>query len=195
MQLKCNIYSIDSDLTSKNMIHFVLEVKMENQSNADNKSQLSNLVNQPMPEKQKQTSVLLIVLALLVFFPVGIYLLWKEKKLHVWFPNLLILLSVLNILPALSIMIFVMPKILKLYQDFGINYNNNNSIILGSIVLALSLIEIITGFILRKKVQPDGSLENKFILTCVTFFITEFIPVGIFVMTAVLPIYNLTSQF
>ena len=54
MQLKCNIYSIDSDLTSKNMIHFVLEVKMENQSNADNKSQLSNLVNQPMPENKNK---------------------------------------------------------------------------------------------------------------------------------------------
>ena len=141
---------------------------MENQSNADNKSQLSNLVNQPMPENKTNFSSV-NSFGSLVFFPVGIYLLWKEK-LHVWFPNLLILLSVLNILPALSIMIFVMPKILKLYQDFGINYNNNNSIILGSIVLALSLIEIITGFILRKKVQPDGSLENKFILTCVTLY-------------------------
>lgn len=168
---------------------------MENQSNADDKAQLSNLVNQPMPEKQKQTSTLLIVLALLVFSPVGLYLLWKEKRLHVWFPNLLIFLSILNFLPAVSVGIFVMPKIMKLYQDFGVNYNNNSSLFFGFIVLALSLVEVITGFILRKKVRPDGSLENKYILTCVAFFVTEFIPVGIFVTSVILPIYNLTSQF
>ena len=168
---------------------------MENQSNVGNEPKSSNLVNQPMPEKQKQTSVLLIVLALLVFFPIGLYLLWKEKRLHIWFPNLLIFLSILNFLPAVSVAVFVMPKITKLYQDFGVNYNNSSSLFLGFIVLALSLIEVVTGFILRKKVQPNGSLENKYIFTCVAFFVTEFIPVGIFVSSVILPIYNLTSQF
>ncbi len=168
---------------------------MEIQSNVGNEQKTPNLVNQPMPEKQKQTSGLLIVLALLVFFPIGLYLLWREKRLHVWFPNLLILLSILNLLPALSVGIFVLPKITKLYQDFGLNYNNNSSLVLGFIVLTLSLVEVITGFILRKKVHPDGSLENKHIFTCVAFFVTGFIPVGIFVISVILPIYNLTSQF
>ena len=168
---------------------------MENQSNVGHEHKSSDLVNQPIPEKQKQTSVLLIVLALLIFFPIGLHLLYKEKRLHIWFPNLLIFLGILNLLPAVSVAIFVLPKITKLYQDFGVNYNNNSSLFLGFIVLTLSLIEVVTGFILRKKVQPDGSLENKHILACVAFFVTEFIPVGIFVTSVILPIYNLTAQF
>ena len=141
---------------------------MENQSNADNKSQLSNLVNQPMPENKTNFSSV-NSFGSLVFFPVGIYLLWKRKTACL-VSKFVDTSECSKYFTSAIYYDFVMPKILKLYQDFGINYNNNNSIILGSIVLALSLIEIITGFILRKKVQPDGSLENKFILTCVTFY-------------------------
>lgn len=168
---------------------------MENQSNASDKAQLSNLVSRPMPEKQKQTSVLLIVLALLIFFPIGLYLLWKEKRLHIWFPNLLILLSILNILPMLSMVFFVFPKLIKLYEGFGAVYNKNYPVIFASFILVLSLVEIIVGFILRKKVGSDGSLRNLYILICLAFFVFQFVPVGIFVTTIILPIYNLTSQF
>lgn len=160
---------------------------MENQFSTSTRTQLQNPAN--------QTTILIIILWFLVFAPIGFYLLWKEKRLHIWFPNLLIILGILSVIPVFPIFLFVIPKLIKLYENFGADYNKSTPIIFAIAILTITFIQIVTGFILRKKVNPDGSLKNLYIYICLGFSVFQFISIGLFVLAFILQIYNLTSQF
>ncbi|MCG2691826.1 hypothetical protein L6272_03285, partial [Microgenomates group bacterium] len=115
-------------------------------------------------KKVKRTSALFIIFWLLIFAPVGLYLLWKEKRLHIWFPNLLIVFGLFNVLPVFTMIFFVFPKMIRLYDEIGASYNKNTVIISATAILFISLLEIVTGFILRKKVKEEGFLKNLYVV-------------------------------
>lgn len=152
-----------------------------------------NLRNQTVSEKQ--ISAIFIIFWLIIFAPIGFYLLWKEKKFNIWFANLLILFGILNIIIVSAMLYLIFPELVKLYQDFEITYNTRPSGLLAVIIIIISLIEVLVGIIIRRKIKLDNSLNKFNLLTCFLFFVFQYIPILWLIQSFLLPIYNLTSHF
>jgi len=177
-----------------------MEQNQQNQATYPNQTQNSNITNSDTntETKTKQTPGLFILFWLVIFAPIGLYLLWREKRLHRWFPNLLIFFGFLNILPVATMKLFVFPKLVKLYEEFGANFNKNNIYVFAIAILVISFVEVVIGIFLRKKLKEEGFLKNVYVFVCLGFFVFQYVPFGwlmqSFVLGFIMPIYNLTSQ-
>jgi len=94
--------------------------------------------------------------------------------------------------------IFVIPKLFKLYEEFNANFNKNGIYIFALVIVLISFIEIIVGFIFKREIKKAGFLKNIYILVCLCFYIFQYLPFGLLMRSLVIgtvtPLYNLTSS-
>jgi len=119
-------------------------------------------------ENKKKPSNASIIFWLCLFPPTGIYKMWKTQRLHVWFPNLMIISALLNI-PSLATINTPLP-------DIGINYTPLDTTPYFISIIIISVVEIILGIYLRKKVQKEGSLSGALILISLFLMTIQYMP-------------------
>lgn len=129
---------------------------------------------QEMEENRKQPSTASIIFWLILFPPVALYKMWKYQKFHIWFPNLMIILALLNF-PSLLTINTPLP-------DLGLNYTPISTTPYFIAIIIISVVEIVLGFYLRKKVQKEGSLSSLSMLLCLFLMFVQYIPL-IFMVT------------
>lgn len=173
---------------------------INNQETRLNQTQINTVLNDGSINeiKTNQRSNLSILFWLIIFTPIGLYLLWKERRLHNWFPNFLIFFGLINVITVAIMMLFVYPKLVKLYEEFGANFNKNNVKFIAVVILAVSAVEVVTGFFLKKKLKGEGFLKNASVFLCFGFFVFQYVPFGwlmrSFVIGTIWPIYNSISS-
>lgn len=162
-------------------------------------------MDQPTPLPQTQTglpplpktgsSPILIITLLLTFPPAAFYKMWKEPRYHRWFAYFLFVTGLISITLPIAFMIFITPKLVSLYHDFGRNYDltqNNNSSLISGITGIIQL--VFAGWIFYKT-RAKQALGKVALLGTLIFvslgLVVAFVSYQNIVLSALLPIYNL----
>lgn len=152
----------------------------------------------PTTAQVSHTATWIVVALYFVFPPAAWYFIYKEEKFHRWLPNLLIIFGIIYTLLFTSYLIFVIPKLTNLYNEIGAAAPKNSSIYL-SISAGLSLIQLIFGIYLSRKIKVTGKLpKTLLIISILLLALDQFgvgFAVGLIVLSTILPIYNLTATF
>lgn len=125
-------------------------------------------INSTDPNLAPEESNAKLIFLLCLFPPVAIYKMWKNNRLHMWFPNLMIISALLNI-PSLLTINIPMP-------DLGFTYTPIDTTPYFIAIIIISIIEIILGFYLRNKAQTEGSLTATHILISLFLMTIQYIP-------------------
>lgn len=124
----------------------------------------------------------------------------KEQDVkHNRLPLVLIFAGALEATFMLIMSLTVLSKLSSLYNELGNNYNTTPTYLILGVGLLSSLTQAIYGFVLWSEQRGSGAIKNqhktvgKILLIVGTILFTILIP--ILIMSIILPIYNLTSQF
>lgn len=149
------------------------------------------------PIEPDHASPVIIFLLLLFFPPLAWFFMLKEKRYHKWFAVLVSIYPIILIIILSYLAIFVLPKLTTLNNEIGNNQVNPWMPLL--IALIVNIIQIFFGvflFIKAKSLLPTPKilLIIAIILLLIEPLILGFSIVSI-VNSAILPTYNLTTQF
>lgn len=142
-----------------------------------------------------------LIILLLFFFPPGAwYFMWKIRAYHAWFPYLLWLYGgVILLLSSLQLFV-VIPKLSALYTEIKAAQNNvafAQNLFIALIVFAVA--QIVFSFYLKGRIKSSTEPPWKLMWVTIAIFIIDYLPLAmapsIGVLSAILPIYNLTSSF
>jgi hypothetical protein len=136
-----------------------------------------------------------VAAALLVFPPLGFFLMYRDSYYHKHFPTLLYLGALTPFLLYLLQFFFVVPQLTAVYRSLGtpVPADSYTVLILLSLV---SLLQIPLGITLTKKINSGLPYKNL-LLTCIFFLMINFFLAGFAYTEAInsilQPIYNLTD--
>lgn len=124
----------------------------------------------------------------------------KEQEVkHSKLPLVLLFVGALEAAFMLIMSLTVLPKLTSLYSELGSSYNVALPYLFLGVGLLSSLAQAIYGFVLWNEQRSSGTIKNqhrtigKTLLIVGAVLFTILTP--LLVMSIILPIYNLTSQF
>lgn len=151
----------------------------------------------PQTTETTHTSGFIVTLLLFIFPPIAWYFMWKEKRYYSWFVTLIIIYGVVYFLLFASQAFIVGPKLSALYQSMN-TAQPTTSKILPFIMTILTLLQIGFGIYLMGKIKKGNVTKTNLLISVI---ILAFDTIGIsfaagsIMLSTILPIYNLTSQF
>lgn len=124
----------------------------------------------------------------------------KEQEVkHSKLPLVLLFAGALEAVFMLIMSLTVLPKLTSLYSELGSSYNVSLPYLLLGVGLLSSLAQAIYGFVLWSEQRSSGTIKKqhrtigKTLLIVGAVLFTILTP--LLIMSIILPIYNLTSQF
>jgi hypothetical protein len=143
----------------------------------------------------RRYSRLAIAAALLIFPPLGFFLMYKDSHYHRRFSTLLYLGALTPLYLFLVQIWFVAPQLSSVYQGLGAPLpKNTNSIF--TILTIISLLQIPLGFVLNHKIKSSSSYKSFMLGTIfvlvTNFFLTSYV-ISLALNSLLEPIYNLTN--
>jgi hypothetical protein len=143
----------------------------------------------------RRYSGLSVAASLLIFSPLGFYLMYKDNHYHRRFAHLLYLSAVTPIFLYIFYNYFVIPEMASLSQSLGAPLPPNAFVPL-IIVSCAALLQIPVGIILDRKIKT-GSVYKSYlwlaiIMLTANFFLTGY-TLGLGMSGILQPIYNLTD--
>lgn len=151
------------------------------------------------PKSESQIIPKWLIILLLIFFPPAAwYFMWKQKKYHGWFPNLLILNGVLMFLLSFTELFVVIPEMMYLYEQFNAKTNISNMYNLVYYLLTFCSIQILSGIFIRRKIISSERSVTYLLVISLVLLIVDFVLLGygtrILTASLVYPVYNLTNS-
>lgn len=140
------------------------------------------------------TSPIIIILFLLIFPPIALFFMFREKRYHKWFAYLLWIIAALQVFYIAIQGIFVLPKLQELYSNSNIPNVPENAYVNLLYPLTLIVVEVFAGFVLYKKINREFvSYKNLLILTIGILIFGYVFGFAVTIYSIVLPVYNLTN--
>ena len=121
-----------------------------------------------------KTSSWVIIFFLTLFPPIAFYLMWKDEKYHGWFAYLNWLFGISLVLFSAFLFFAILPKINSLYAQIGYQ-NPNKGGTFAVVMVIVAVLQIIWGFILKKKQRGDGKLSTTYLLISIALFALDYI--------------------
>lgn len=123
----------------------------------------------------------------------------KETRYHHWFVFLLWINSAAILVVTAPFLFLTLPKLVQLYQDFGSPQSPTLPIVLSVVAIGVALFQGGYGFYLRRQTKVDGRLSRWSLWVAISLFTLNYLTVlfviSLAVLSAVIPIYNLTGSF
>ena len=147
----------------------------------------------PMP--QTGSHPFLIIALLLTFPPLAFIRMWKEPPYHRWFAYFLGITGIISVVLPIAFMIYITPKLVTLYHDFGRTYDVPQNNTTSLIAIASGIIQLIIGVWVFYKTRGKQAL-GKFTLIVTVILVSmglvvAFISYQNIALSALLPVYNL----
>jgi hypothetical protein len=152
----------------------------------------------PIPDISPGPNKISVIFWLLAFPPVGLYLIWKERRLHYWFPNLLIIFGLTNLLSVLTMMFFILPQMSSLYEQLGTKFDPGSLLFSFWGIIIISLLTGAPGFIFKHQIKTSAVLPRLSLFLCIAFLTIQLLAIGWLTQSLIAniltPIYNFTSS-
>lgn len=152
-------------------------------------------LDRALAEKSDKASSFSALFWLVVFFPVGLYLIAKEKKLHHLLPKLMIIFGSVGLFFVITLQLFIVPKMSGLTQQVGATMMPTGWLSLWVFPLATALTEIGLGIYLKKQVKRNGFLKKNdlylCLAACLVYFVLLLWNLKSSTINLITPMYNL----
>ncbi|HWY79111.1 MAG TPA: hypothetical protein VNW29_02015 [Candidatus Sulfotelmatobacter sp.] len=151
----------------------------------------------PKPSvNQNQTHVpawiIIILLLINLTTPVALFFMFREKRYHSWFPILLWVCAGFWLLFLAVFGIFVLPQISTLSSSLGIS---STSVYIPFILgVLLVIVQIASGFILKKKLVSGVGLSKKSLWLAVIILVIGWCGIAISIITSISQILKIVSS-
>ncbi len=118
--------------------------------------------------------LVLYVILLFVIPPIGLYLLWRNKACHKWFPHLLLISGGYWLILSIALLGQFIPILSRMIQEFGIETKTFSSVLYVFVIVFV--FQIISGFLIDKKTSfaiftPKNYSVIAIIFLCIDFLI------------------------
>src|SRR3989344_5162507 len=118
--------------------------------------------------------LVLYVILLFVIPPIGLYLLWRNKVCHKWFPHLLLISGGYWLILSIALLGQFIPILSRMIQEFGIETKTFSSVLYVFVIVFV--FQIILGFLIDKKTSfaiftPKNYSVIAIIFLCIDFLI------------------------
>lgn len=167
-------------------------------SSASSKADSSHSITQAQKIASDQIPKWIVVLLLLVFPPAAWYIMWKERQYHRWFSVVIMIYSCALLLTIVNFVLFVVPQMLKMYQDMEIPNQFAPYIYPAVICLtAFSIIQIGYSLYIKRYVEKYGKLSTNLLVITVSILILGYlfyslVP-GIMSILIMSPLYSILN--
>ena len=150
---------------------------------------------QPQPTINKShvpAWIVIILLLINVTAPIGLFLMYREKRYHSWFPILLWVCAGFWLLFLAVFGIFVLPQISTLSNNLGIS--STSVYVPFTLGVLLVIVQIVSGFILKKKLVSGVGLSKKSLWLAVIILVIGWYGIAISIITSISQILKIVSS-
>lgn len=148
------------------------------------------------PVNQDQTHVpawIIIVLLLInITTPVALFLIFREKRYHSWFPILLWICAGFWLIFLAIFGIFILPQISTLSSNLGIS--STSIYVPFTLGVLLVIVQIVCGFILKKKLASGVVLSKKSLWLAMIILVIGYYGAAISILVSISQIYKIISS-